>query len=167
MKKIGATLLTLALLANPAAAHRDRILHVEADGSIPDIPAEFGPARLILEGLGSEKPSIQLQIGQHQTTLPSCVAQMVRTKSVADLQLTGSWYHDEKKSLPYYLNIKFYSPGYDPKRNYNSGHEFLFNLHNAKLIRATAFEANQSGNGGQGMALILSPGCKLEVQAEE
>jgi hypothetical protein len=60
------------------------------------------------------------------------------------------------------LNIKFYDPGYNAKRSYNSSQEFLFNLHNAKLIHATAFEANQSGSGGQNMALKLPPGCELD-----
>jgi hypothetical protein len=137
---VGATLLSFALCAGPAEAHRDRILHVKADGSIPDIPAEFGKVRLTLEGLGSNHPLIQLRIGTHQTTLPLCVANMIRTTSAAEIRVTGSWYHDEKNSLPYYLDIQFFEPGYDPKRSYNSSHTFLFNLHNAKLIDAGAFK---------------------------
>jgi hypothetical protein len=137
-------------------------LHVKADGSIPDVPAAFGQVRLTLEGLGSNHPLIRLRIGRHQTTLPFCIAQMIRATSVADIQVTGSWYHDEKASLPYYLDIQFFEPGYDPKRSYNSSHTFLFNLHNAKLIDASAFKADNSGDGGQGMALKLPPGCKLD-----
>jgi len=159
---VGATLLFFALVAGPAEAHRDRILPVKADGSIPDIPAEFGQVRLTLEGLGSTNPLIQLRIGTHQTTLPLCVARMIRTRSAAEIQVTGSWYHDEKTSLPYYLDVQFFDPGYDPKRRYNSGHGFLFNLHNAKLIHATTFEATNAGDGGQDMALTLPPGCNLD-----
>lgn len=162
MRKFSATLLILALFAGSAEAHRDRILHVKADGSIPDIPTEFGQARLIVKGLGSEKPLIQLRIGSHQTTLPPCVAQMIRTRSAAEIQVTGSWYHDEKASLPYYLDVQFFDPGYDPKRSYNSSHEFLFNLHNAKLINAKTFKATEAGDGGQSMALTLPPGCNLD-----
>ena len=162
MRKFSATLLILALFAGSAEAHRDRILHVKADGSIPDIPTKFGQARLIVEGLGSEKPLIQLRIGSHKTTLPLCVAQMIRTRTAAEIQVTGSWYHDEKTSLPYYLDVQFFDPGYDPKRSYNSSQEFLFNLHNAKLIDATAFKATSAGDGGQRKALALPPGCKLD-----
>jgi hypothetical protein len=99
---VEAILLYFALVAGPAEAHRDRILPVKADGSIPDIPAEFGQVRLTLEGLGSNNPLIQLRIGTHQTTLPFCVAQMIHTTSLAEIKVTGSWYHDEKDSLPYY-----------------------------------------------------------------
>ena len=162
MRKVSATLLILAVFAGAAEAHRDRILHVKADGSMPDIPAEFGQARLIVEGLGSGKPFIQLRIGPHQTTLPLCVARMIRSRSAADIQVTGSWYHDEKTSLPYYLDVQFFDPGYDPKRSYNSSQKFLFNLHNAKLIHATTFKATKVGDGGHGMALTLPPGCNLD-----
>jgi len=139
-----------------------RILHVNADGSMPDVPAEFGQARLILKGLGSKQPFIQLRIGAHQTILPVCVTQIIRTTSAADIRVTGSWYHEEKPSLPYYLDVQFFDPGYDPKRSYNSGHEFLFNLHNAKLIDATILKATRPGDGGRRMALKLPPGCGLD-----
>jgi hypothetical protein len=165
MRSIGATLLIVALFAGPAKAHEDRILHVNADGSIPAIPAKFGKARLIMAGLGTNRPFVQLRIGAHRTTLPSCVTQMIRTASPADVLVTGSWYHDEKASLPYYLDVQFIDPGYDPKRNYNAGHEFLFNLHNAKLIDATVLEATKSGDGGRRTALKLPPGCSLSEES--
>jgi hypothetical protein len=163
MRKVSAIFVILALFAGPAGAHRDRIVHVEADGSMPDIPAQFGQARLILEGLGSDQPVIQLKIGANQTTLPACVARMIRTTSAADIQVTGSWHHDEKATLPYYLDIQFLDPGHDPKRRYSSSHQFLFNLHDARLIDAKAFEANQAGNGGQFGVLKLPAGCDLNI----
>ena len=164
MTSIGTTLLIVTLCAGPAQAHEDRILHVTADGSIPAIPARFGKARLIMNGLGTERPFVQLRIGAHRTTLPFCVTQMIRTASAADMLVTGSWYHDEKTSLPYYLDVRFFDPGYDPKRSYNAGHEYLFNLHNAKLIDATVLEATKSGDGGQRTALKLPPGCSLNQE---
>jgi hypothetical protein len=165
MKKVGAILVILTLFAGAAEAHRDRVLHVEADGSISDIPAAFGQARLTLEGLGSEKPLVRLKIGASQTTLPFCVSRMIRSRDVAQIRVSGSWYHDETRSLPYYLGIQFFDPGYDPKRHYNSGQEFLFNLHDAKLIHAKAFEANQSGNGGQSKELNLPADCQLNTNS--
>ena len=162
MRRMGVTLLVFALFAGPAKAHEDRILHVNADGSIPAIPAEFGKARLIMNGLGTKWPFVQLRIGAHRTTLPFCVTQIIRTTSAAGVLVTGSWYHDEKTSLPYYLDVRFFDPGYDPKRSYNTDHEFLFNLHNAKLIDATVLEATKSGDGGQRTALKLPPGCSLD-----
>jgi hypothetical protein len=165
MRKFSVLLSILALFVGPAEAHKDRVLHIEADGSIPDVPAAFGPARLIVEGLDSVKPLIQLRIGANQSTLPDCVARTIRTANAAEIQVSGSWNHDEKGPLPYYLNIRFFDPGYDPKRRYNSSHEFLFNLHNAKIIHAEEFEANQSGNGGQSRTLKLPMGCDLNTNS--
>jgi hypothetical protein len=163
MRKISAIFLILASFAGPAGAHQDRIVHVESDGAMPDIPARFGQARLILEGLGSDKPLIQLRIGANQTTLPLCVARMIRTTRAADIRVTGSWDRDKRASLPDYLNIQFLDPGRDPKRRYNSSHEFLFDLHNAGLIDAKVFESSPAGNGGRFSALKLPAGCELNV----
>jgi hypothetical protein len=165
MKKVRVALLVLALFSSPVEAHKDRLLPVAADGSISGIPTEFGRVRLIVEGLGSEKPFIQLRIGANQMTLPSCVSSRILTSGMAGVRVTGSWYHDEEDSLPYYLNIHFFDPGYDPRRSYNSSQEFLFNLHNAKLIHAEAFEADQSGNGGQFGKLKLPLDCTLDVDS--
>jgi hypothetical protein len=38
MRKTGAFLLLPSLFVGPAKAHRDRIVQIDADGSIPDIP---------------------------------------------------------------------------------------------------------------------------------
>lgn len=152
----------LACCTGTAEAHRDRILHIEADGAIRDVPAAFGPVRLIIKRLGSENPLIELAIGMHHTTLPQCVARIVRSMSVKQIQVTGSWYHDETPSSPYYLNLRFFNPGYDATRSDNASQEFSFNLHNAELLGATSFEANRSGNGGQFASLKLPAGCKLD-----
>jgi hypothetical protein len=163
MKKISALLLMLAFFVCSAEAHQDRILHIAADGSIRDVPAEFGKVQLTVDGLGSVKPLVKLRIGAHETTLPACVARTIRAVKPAQIQAYASWYHDEKPSLPYYLNIRIFHPGYDPKRSYNSSHEFLFNLHNAKLIHAKEFEAELSGNGGRYRGLKLPVGCDLDI----
>jgi hypothetical protein len=82
---MGTALLVFALFAGPAKAHEDRILHVNADGSIPAIPAKFGNVRLVMNGLGTKRPFVQLRIGAHRTTLPFCVTQMIRTASPAEI----------------------------------------------------------------------------------
>jgi hypothetical protein len=167
MRKTSALLLLLSLFVGPAKAHQDRIVQIGADGSILDIPPALGPVRLIVKGLGSTNPFVQLRIGAHQTTLPDCVARTIRSTKASDIQVSGSWYHDEKRSLPYYLNIRFFDPGYDRTRAYNSGREFLFNLHDASLIHAQEFKANGSGNGGQSRALQLPAGCDLKMEKPE
>jgi uncharacterized GH25 family protein len=87
MKKLSTVLLIFAFFAGSVQAHRDRILHIDADGSIRGLPAVFGPVRLIVEGLGSEYPLIQLRIGKNQTTLPSCVTRTVHTKNIEEIQI--------------------------------------------------------------------------------
>ena len=162
MKAFHTALVILAFWAGPAEAHQDRILQVKGDGAIPDIPAAFGPMHLTLERLGSAEPLIQLTIGAHRTTLPLCVARMIRSRDLAQIRVLASWYHEESRTLPYYVNIQFFEPDYDPKRNYNSSQEFLFNLHNANLIHAKSFVADAKGDGGQYKALALPQGCKLD-----
>ena len=163
MKKTSTLLLTLALCAGAADAHKDRILDVDPDGAMRDVPAQFGPVRLIVAGLGSAQPSVQLRIGAHHTSLPDCVARIIRSTTMADILVTASWYHDEGRGLPFYLNIEFRDPGADPSRSLHSSHEFLFNLHNAELIDAKRVEAEQSGNAAQFRPLKLPAGCELNV----
>lgn len=163
MRKTGVLLLLLSLFVGPAEAHRERIVQIDADGSIRDVPPGFGPVRLIVERLGSTNPLIGLRIGAHQTTLPDCVARTIRSTKAAEIRVTGSWYHDETRSLPYYLNIQFFDPGYDATRSYNSSRQFLFNLHDARLIQAKEFEVNGSGDGGQYRVLQLPVGCDLNI----
>jgi hypothetical protein len=147
--KIGRSfLLMLVLLAGPAYGHQDRILALEKDGSIADIPPSFGKATLVVDGLGTAAVTVTLSIGSHTTTLPACMTRLIRTTGRGDIKLSGSWYHDETR-LPYYLNVTFLDPGSSAARAYNSSQSFLFNLHNARLMRQERFDADRSGEGGQ------------------
>jgi hypothetical protein len=119
-------------------------LSVQPDGLIPEIPASFGRVSLKIKGLGSAAPMVQFRVGKHLTDLPSCVTRVIRTKSQSDIRVAGSWYHDEK-TIPYYVNVEFYDPGYVRGRLSNSNYSFLFNLRTAQLISITRFEADRSG----------------------
>jgi hypothetical protein len=145
---LAASLLTILLSTSAAYAHKDRILTLNPDGSIPEIPASFGRAYLMVSELGTDKPIIQFKIGTQQTTLPACVARSIRLRSQKDIRLSGSWYHDEG-ILPYYANIQFYDPGSSPTPS-NSSYRILYNLHNAKLIKLSGFDG-------------LSDSCKSEL----
>lgn len=147
----------------PAHAHQDLILPVTADGAIPDIPPEFGPVQLTLVGLGSDAPVVTLRIGAHQSTLPLCAARLIRSKSLADVTVAASWYHDEDTGLPYYIGLHFLEPGRKPRRSYNSEIGFLFNLHDATLIHAKSFKADQSGGGGQYTRIDVAADCRTAV----
>jgi hypothetical protein len=53
-------LLMMLLGASAADAHRDTVLTLTSNGSIPEIPAAFGRAYLIVSDLGTDKPLVQL-----------------------------------------------------------------------------------------------------------
>jgi hypothetical protein len=144
-----AGLLTILLTTSAAYAHKDRILTLNPDGSIPEIPASFGRAYLMVSELGTDQPIIQFKVGKQQSTLPACVSRLIRSKSQKDIRLSGSWYHDEG-ILPYYANIQFNDPGSSPTAYENSVYRILYNLHNAKLIKLTGFDG-------------LSDSCKSEL----
>jgi hypothetical protein len=96
MRKSNWLLFLLFFTAGAANAHQDRILSVQPDGLIPEIPASFGRVSIKIKGLGSAAPMVQFGVGKHLTDLPSCVTRVIRTKSQSDIRVTGSWYHDEK-----------------------------------------------------------------------
>ena len=64
--------------------------------------------------------------------------------------------HDETRSLPYYLNIRFFDPGYDATRSYNSSREFLFNLHDARLIQAVTYTLLEAGQKATNPPIIAT-----------
>jgi hypothetical protein len=160
MRKSNWLLLLLFFTAGAANAHQDRILSVQPNGLIPEIPASFGRVSLNIKGLGSAAPMVQFRTGKYLTDLPSCVTRLICTKSRSDIRVTGSWYHDEK-TVPYYVNVKFSDPGYDRGRLGNSYYGFLFNLRTAQFIGMTRFEADRSGNGGMNTTIELPKGCQI------
>lgn len=154
--------LFFSLGAGIAYAHEDRILTLRADGSITEIPASFGRARLTVKGLGTRTPLVQLRIGTRQTTLPICAASIIRTRDPEDIRVTASWYHDQAR-LPYYINIEFYDPDRKPERFVNPSSQFLFNLHDAKLIKVHRLEANWFDDGGSFKEVEFSAKCKAAM----
>lgn len=97
------------LMCNPAHAHRDSMLTVSPDGSIGEIPKVLGPVSLVVTGLGTSTLAVRFSVKGQSTSLPSCVTQLIKTKLPTNMQITGSWYHDES-TLPYYVSVKFLIP---------------------------------------------------------
>lgn len=152
--------IALLVLSTTAEAHVDSLLPIAADGSILEVPDEFGKVRLVVSGLGSEGAIIQLTIGKNSTALPSCVSRLIKSRTLKHVEASGSWYHNIDK-LPPYLEIRFFKPSEDPKATFRSSQDFMFNLRNGKLIVGRSFAAN--GNGGKYQYLKLPLGCKLEI----
>ena len=93
MKRTRFVLLSLALLTGSAHAHQDRILSIEQNGSIPDIPASFGLVSLEISGLDSDSPTVTFGSGDRLSRLPNCVTRLIPAEKLEDVLVTGSWYH--------------------------------------------------------------------------
>ncbi|MBB4727666.1 hypothetical protein [Xanthomonas arboricola] len=131
--------LVLTLLTEPAIAHQDRILSLEPDGSIPEIPASFGKAFLVVEGLGTKAPVVKLKIGARSTALPLCMTRLIKTRQRSSIRLSGSWYHEER-IVPFYINVEFPDPGQEQEKYPRSGQTFLFNLRTPSLTDSSSPE---------------------------
>lgn len=160
MRIISTVLLVLVFLSTQANAHVDRIFLINADGLIADIPEEFGKVRLTIQNLGAENALVRLHTGESGTTLPTCVSRLIKSRTLADVVVSGSWYHD-MGTLPPYLTVRFFKPGYNRNATFNSHQEFMFNLRDGKLIYGRRFDATRSG--GQYRALRLPSSCRMEV----
>ena len=148
MKRLSLLLAGLLAISWPAAAHQDRILRLSPDGTLREVPAQFGQARLILAGLGTKAPAVTLRIGTHENVVPTCLTGLLQTTSTKDIQITSSWYHDQKV-LPYYLVVTFFDPGRDQEKYFNSGYSLMFNLNDAKLIKVKRLKRDWFGDGGR------------------
>jgi len=122
----------LLLTASAASAHEDRVLTVRGDGFIPEIPAQFSPATLKMqfEPTGSK---VELQIKRHVMTVPPCITRLIKSKSLSDVSLSGSWYHDENRR-PYYISVTFYAFGSPQDQATGEYTSILFNLRDASII---------------------------------
>jgi hypothetical protein len=127
-------IIALVLLAAScvASGHQDSILSISSDGTVAGLPPSFGQVTISIRDLESGKPSIEFSAGGNLTSIQPCAAQLIRSRSLSQVDISGSWYHEEDL-LPYYVQVRFHdSP--TPDHVPGSGYAFLFNLRNAQLI---------------------------------
>jgi hypothetical protein len=110
------------------------MLSIAADQTLAGIPSSFGRVTLEIGGVGSKSPSIKFGAGGNLTILEPCASKLIQSRTLADVLVSGSWYHDES-TLPFYVNVFFRDP-LSPLRNQNAGYSFVFNLHTSELIEA-------------------------------
>ncbi|MCY0914113.1 hypothetical protein [Massilia antarctica] len=152
--KLNHLVLLGALMTSSAAclAHKDRIITFSQQGMMTEIPAEFGPARLEVEfaARGARHPvdGVTLSLGAHVTSLPACIVALLPSRQMAQLRAKASWYHDESRTLPYYLGIDFAAPGAGVARGRGTQVDMLFNLRSAKLISIRKVTVD-AGDGSQ------------------
>jgi hypothetical protein len=128
---VGAFLCTLAF------GHQDRVVRIQADGTLDGLATAYAPARLRL-GFASvdgepHVSALALELHGRRTELPMCVLGLLNSERLADVQASASWEHDEA-ILPPYLSLRFLDPGQDAKATATSAFTLLFDLRSAKLI---------------------------------
>ena len=120
-------------------AHRDTVLKIDAGGRFDGLPPEYNPASLRVDFSRSsesgEPPisSLELKVGGKTIVVPECVTGLILTRSMKDVRVIASWYHDTSL-LPPYLEVTLYDPGHE-KTPYRPGYSLFFNLSTAKLFK--------------------------------
>jgi hypothetical protein len=129
----------LALVSFACIAHQDALLKVQADGRIDGLPPEYNPASLRIAFSQNDEPGwppisgLALNLGGRSVVVPQCVTRLVLTRSMKDIQVVASWYHNTSVSPPY-IEVALFDPGHEdlPTR---PGYRLAFNLSTAKLFR--------------------------------
>jgi hypothetical protein len=160
MKLRVAIIIALTIIGHEASAHKDRILHLSEDGTIVDLPSEYQPATLRLD-FGK---IIALRLGKFETTLPYCLAKLPKARSSKDIEITGSWNHNES-IIPYYLRVLLFDPAPNPTASGRSGYALTFNLHTSKLLDVERIEASEDGSSAEDKAVDLRSECtRAEIE---
>lgn len=155
MAKFLLAVLLSACAPMSAYAHIDAVLTMKADGTIPEIPGWIGKVTLKFEKLGTRNAVVQLTVGTKRTTLPPCMAGLIKARSANDIRLAGSWYHEEQDGLPYYIEAQFFD------RGQSTSQRFLFSLRDGMLIHYGGYKHINEVEG-HGLELRLPPGCKAQ-----
>jgi hypothetical protein len=167
VKTIRAAMLFAGLVAaGSVMAHQDRVLPIAADGTMADIPAEFGRAKLEIKFTDPNKDeppvtSVVLSLGDKQTHLPVCVTGLLLSRDMKDVYASGSWYRDQSlpRGLPYYINVDFYDHS-NVKHDWNSPKfSLLFNLQTSKLMEMHVYVKRQKVAGIQRIPVDVSKLC--------
>ncbi|MFV9657320.1 hypothetical protein ACNFCK_20735 [Pseudomonas sp. NY15366] len=141
------------------------MLELESNGVVVGLPEQYSPATLEIEisTEATESPvkEIQIEIAHKKLSVPQCIARMLKTNNTSNILLSASWYH-EASSLPPYININFYDPGYNPEKWSNSGYSILFNLTNAKIIEMTYSQVSPKERSTQLNPVNFSNFCNAQ-----
>lgn len=133
------TILLLCMLAFNADAHRDAWLKISEDGKISPLPDEYAATRVKIE-LSNQKSGkltkFTFTSAGKTTNIQKCLLELVPEVSNGQIQLSGSWYHDEQ-ILPDYVAILFKTGVDSSDLPAPTGVEFLFSLEDASLLRVT------------------------------
>ena len=129
-----ASIVVLWFLAGAVSAHEDRILPINADGTLGDLPATYGPVGVNISraaGNPTTLTGVSLKSPRFNVSLNQCV--LAKLRGVTHIQASGSWYHT-RGSLPPYVSLTFYSGQYDPGRPTNEYYSVTFSLIDGHIL---------------------------------
>jgi hypothetical protein len=126
----------LATFSPATWAHQDRILQLQPNGTVTGLPSPYRALRLSIKEIGTRNVEVVLIVGNRSTTLLPCATNLIRSASMSDVRITGSWYHDER-TIPYYINLRFMDARSPSDIFGRSSLDFLFNLRTGELIDAS------------------------------
>ena len=165
MNMLRALAVSTLVLWGVCYADQDRVVRIRTDGTLSEIPAQFGPSMLRVRfSKSSERPisSLELTLGTQTNRLPTCVTRFLPAVRLEDIGASGSWNHDETR-LPYYVTVRFFDSGYDGKSSDRPGYALHFNLRTARLIKMQVIVVSNRGKDvwvhlvPVDLALICSP----------
>ena len=136
MKRLVAILL-LGFSPGMAFAHPDRILPIKPDGTLADLPAEYGPVRISIvrsKDNASKVQQVVLSSPKFRVTLNKCVIDLLG--DVTHVEASGSWYH-ERGILPPYVSLDFYSGPYNPRSHDNQYSSVTYSLVDGRILMGT------------------------------
>jgi hypothetical protein len=155
------------VLCGVCHAHQDRIVEVNADGTLIGIPEEFGPGKLTVafsrQATGPKILSVDVTLRGRTTHMPLCATGVIGSTRPEHIVASASWYHDEQ-FVPYYLSIKFVDPDFDKTSLFRPGFSMLFNLRTARLIEMTAWVDRDRGKALQRLPLDLESMCPKDFE---
>lgn len=135
MKRVAIVL--LGFLPGMAFAHQDRILPIKPDGTLADLPAEYGPVRISIvrsRDNASEVRQVVLSSPKFRVSLNQCVIDLLG--NVTHVEASGSWYHKPGR-LPPYVSLDFYSDPYDPGSRDNQYSSVTYSLVDGRILMGT------------------------------
>lgn len=130
------------------------------------IPDTFRPAQLnvAFAAAGEKHPvaSVTLRLGEHMTTLPSCIVALLPSRTMAQVSASASWYHLNGGTLPPYLGIHFAAPRTGRGNRQGTHVAFLFNLRTAKIINIKKVVTGRAEGTQRSVGMGLLQRCSAQ-----
>ncbi len=134
MRRLAAAI-AACLAAGSACAHVDTILTLRPDGSMPELPAQYASARLQI-GWPVAGKGVTFSVFGREVSVPRCALTGVKSRSMAQVDLSGSWYHEPRDGLPHYVVVEFHDPQQPKGGLKHEGVVLMFDLTRPAILHA-------------------------------